>query len=79
VTLNFGEASDCEPVVWIAGHGGDLNGYAVEGIKGQRLRHAWEDAEANLAEIWDRHSRHLSPQTMPGMVLIKLVIRGGGA
>jgi hypothetical protein len=35
----FGEAWDRERTAWLAGHGGDELGYAVEGDEGQRLRH----------------------------------------
>ena len=76
--LDFSAAFDRERTTWRTGHGGDDSGYAVEGVEGQRLRWAWEEADAALAAIWDCCSRVLHPWSMPDMVLIDRVIRGGG-
>jgi hypothetical protein len=81
----FCDLFDREQVAWRRGIGDD--GFAVEGEQGQRLRHAWEDAYADLRDAWDAYSRRLealSASIVSGAHLNwwclggGYVVRGGG-
>jgi hypothetical protein len=78
VSVGFGEAFDRERAAWRAGHGGDDHGWAIEGDEGQRLRHKWEDAVSELAEVWDLYSRLLHPRP-PSDTGVGIYIRKRGA
>ena len=66
--MTFGEVFDRERAAWCAGHGGSEDGCPIEGVEGQRLRWAWEDAHYDLSELWGRYSRLPLPLTRLGRI-----------